>query len=44
MKLSKPDAKMLKVDVKTPSFDEILVGAEKCGLCESSGRFLPDGC
>ena len=40
----KPDAKMLKVDVNAPSFDEVLVGTENGGLCESSGRFLPDGC
>lgn len=43
-KVVKPDAKMLKVDVNAPSFDEVLVGAEKADYAKVVVDFLPDGC
>ena len=39
----KPDAKMLKVDVKTPSFDEILVGAENADYAKVVVDFFQMG-
>ena len=39
----KPDAKMLKVDVNAPSFDEVLVGAEKADYAKVVVDFFQMG-
>ena len=42
-KVVKPDAKMLKVDVNAPSFDEVLVGAEKADYAKVVVDFFQMG-